>query len=143
MKKIFFSLFFICLCANLVYSQEKLKNSFKSEKAKNLYTNNGYLWKILTVKSKHAYLKGLIEGVSLLSEKIVNSKMCSFDTIKQTALVSYFLKLPQHSISKLSIMIDVIYQDNDNLEIPIPQIYSLISKNIHENKKFDNGLSRP
>ena len=89
---------------------------------------NGHLWVTLGAQSKLSYLKGLQDGISLLTLKIVNSKRSSEKTGMETILESYYLLPSNNNYKGFISAIDSVYSNTLNRKIPIIDVYLILNE---------------
>ena len=112
--------------------------SVKANESLSYIVKNGYLWSTLTTQSKLSYLRGLQDGISMLTIQIIDSKRSNLNTGMETVIESHFLLPSNTDFKKLVSTIDRVYANRLNKKIPIIDIYLIA---IEEGKYKDNMRS--
>jgi hypothetical protein len=136
---------FLMISPNISFihaESEKSSTMVSAEKNKSLVfiVANGYRWNTLSAQSKLLYLTGLQDGISLLTLRFVDSKRSIVKTSMEAVVESYFLQPLDIDNNKFVSIIDSVYDNVRNREIPIIDIYLLL---IEEKKNENqNNLSK-
>ena len=122
-------------CSTIVSADKNKRIAFNVE--------NGFLWSTLAVQSKLFYLKGLQDGISLLTIQTIDSRKSSVETSMEIAVESHYLLSSKNVYNKFISTIDGIYNNTLNRKIPIIEIYLSIIEggNLENQNNLDKLLS--